>query len=272
MEVVSRFPNNRCDPDNLTNITLQTFNHFKQDMKRTLGDSLFEIIIFGSYVLDDFQPGRGDIDYIVVTNEDLNSTTICKLYELHDKYRQDEKLLLHQLEGTFYPKHFLKKLLLPFTGCYIGTGRTGWSTTSSFQNSFMDLRLIKEHGIHLLGKDVEIYAPFEAEIIQELIADVDAFISSAGEVRSGAIGMWVSSIHLCARTLFYLSNDRIASKTEACRWCANRFELETFLSAFRYAENRRHPYENSPVADCLTITCTQLLEYVQNLLHFILRK
>ena len=102
---------------NSMEITLQTFNHLKQDLKLILGDNLFEIIIHGSYALNDFRPGLGDLDYMVVTNENLDNSTNSRLFELHDRYRSERELLLHQLEGTFYPKHFLRELSLPFVGC-----------------------------------------------------------------------------------------------------------------------------------------------------------
>ena len=244
----------------------QTFDCFKQDLTGILGDNLFEIIIHGSYVLDDFQPGKGDLDYMVLTNENLDDAINTRLFELHDKYRTEKHLLLHQLEGAFYPKHYLKELSLPFTGCYIGTTRSGWRTISSFQNSFIDLKLIKEHGTHLLGIDVEIYSPSESEIIKEFTESINSFISCTKVIQNRETGMWVSIIHLCARTLFYLSNNRIASKTEACHWCTERAELELFKEQFKNAENRRYPYGEEVVLISTRAACIELLIFTKKLL------
>ena len=247
-------------------VAQKTFDQFKYDLAEILGDNLYEVIIFGSYVLDDFHLGKGDLDYMVATNEDLDLETNSRLFELHEKYRREKKLYLHQLEGTFYPKHFLKELTLPFTGCYVGTTRSGWSTISSFRNSFIDLKLIRERGIHLLGMDVEFYAPSETEIIREFAESIDSFISCTQTRQKTETGMWVSIIHLCARILFYLSKGRVASKTEACRWCHSSAELKQFSSIFMYAENRRYPYENTIVPESITTNCRMLLEYLQDLL------
>lgn len=268
MEEASHFYNAHCksysgnSPDRIR----QTLDQFKQDLIQLLGDNLFEIIIHGSFVLNDFQPGKGDLDYMVITNENLDDLVNSRLFELHDKYRTEKHLFLHQLEGTFYPKHFLKKLSSPFTGCYIGTGRTGWRTTSSFQNSFMDLRLINEHGMYLLGKNPKIYNPLNFEILEEQLSDLETFITSAKTVRNVGIGIWITIVHWCSRTILYSSTGRIGSKTEACRWCAKRPELEPFRDVFKNAECRRYPYGEEVVSSLARTAYMALLEFMENFL------
>ncbi len=268
MEVSSHFHSARCKPcsGNPPDRILQTLDQFKQDLIQLLGDNLFEIIIHGSYVLDDFQPGKGDLDYVVVTNENLDDSANFRLFELHDRYRSGKKLLLHQLEGTFYPKHFLKKLSFPFTGCYIGTGIKGWRTINSFQNSLMDLRLINEHGVHLLGKNPKIYNPLNFEILKEQLSDLETFIISAKAGKNVGIGMWITIVHWCSRTIFYYSTGRIGSKTEACRWCTKRPELEPFRDVFKNAECRRYPHGEEAVSSSTRTVCMVLLEFMENYL------
>ncbi len=268
MEVGSHLHNACCSscsgssPDK----TRQTLDQFKRDLILLLGDNLFDIIIHGSYALDDFQPGKGDLDYMVVTNENLDDAINTRLFELHDKYRIEKHLLLHQLEGAFYPKHLLRELSLPFTGCYIGTTRKGWRTIHTFRNSFIDLKLIKEHGIHLLGRDVEFYSPSEAEIIREFAESINSFILCSKTDQNRETEMWISCIHLCARIVFYLSEGRMASKTEACRWCISSTELKRFSAVFKFAENLRYPYENVLIAYDLQVSCILLLQYIQDVL------
>lgn len=247
-------------------IALQTFDCFIEDMTEILGENLFEIIIHGSYALGDFRPDLGDLDYMVVTGENLDKATNSRLFELHDQYRSRKKLLLHQLEGTFYPKQFLHELSLPFTGCYIGTGRKGWRTISTLQNSFMDLRLINQHGISLLGKNLQIYNPDDSEIIKEQITDLEAFINSARTAKRADIEIWMTIAHWCSRTIFYHANGEIASKTEACRWCIERAEMEAFKEVLKNAEGRRCPYGKAAVTDEVKTACIALLSYTENFL------
>lgn len=248
-------------------IVQQTFDCFSEDLTRILKDDLFEIIIHGSYVLGDFRANLGDLDYLIVTNRNLDEETTSNLFELHERYRSKRHLLLHQLEGTFYPKHFLKALRRQFTGCYIGTSRKGWKTITTFQNSYMDLRQINEHGIKLLGENLQIYNPSETEILEEQKSDLKAFKDSAIQSNDANIQLWVSTIHWCSRTLFYRANRRIGSKTDACRWCVKQPELEAFKSSFHEVESIRSPYKETRISEIAKDTCLALLEFMNNVLY-----
>ena len=230
-------------------------------------DNLFEIVIHGSYALSDFQANRGDLDYLVVTNRNLDEEINSKLFELHENYRYRRSLLLYQLEGTFYPKHFLKNLEGEFKGCYIGTSRKGWKTITSLQNSYIDLRLINEHGFMLLGRNPQIYNSSELEILNEQKSDLISFKNSAMRGNDAEIGLWISTIHWCSRTLFYQANRKIGSKTDACRWCIQQPELEAFKSSFQKVEFLRSPYKETRIPEKAKKTRLALLGFVDNILH-----
>ena len=248
-------------------IAQQTFDCFSDDLREILEENLFEIIIYGSYVLGDFRANLGDLDYMVVANRNLDEETTSRLFELHEKYRSERSLLLHQLEGAFYPEHFLKKLEGQFTGCYIGTSRKGWKAITSLRNSFMDLRLIKEHGIRLLDRNPQIYNPGESEILKEQRSDLKVFRNSAMHTRDARIGLWISIIHWCSRTLLFRANQKIGSKTESCLWCSQQPELEEFRSWFREVKCLRPPYTETKLPDKAKDTCLALLAYVDNILR-----
>ncbi len=248
-------------------IAQQTFDCFSRDLTKILKDNLCEIVIHGSYALGDFQSNLGDLDYLTVTNQSLDEETIFRLFELHEKYRSRRSLLLHQLEGAFYPEHFLKDLEGQFTGCYIGTSRKGWKTISILQNSYMDLRLINEHGIRLLDRNPQIYSPGESEILKEQESDLKAFKDSAMHSNQAKIVLWISIVHWCSRTLFFRANQSIGSKTKACLWCIQQPELEEFKSWFREVECLRSPYTKTRLPNEAKETCLALLDYVDNILQ-----
>ncbi|MEW6524653.1 MAG: hypothetical protein AB1445_14090 [Bacillota bacterium] len=169
----------------------QTFGHFKEDLWAILGPNLYEILIHGSYVLGNFAPHRGDLDYVILTHTDLSDQDIEELFVLHDAYRAQEELLLYQLEGTTYPKHVLAHPGLSFTGCYIGTGRQGWQKLSTFQNSLMDLKVMSACGLRLLGTAAVVYSPGEPELLQEQWRAVGSFKTRSTKPNTGkpAFGM-----------------------------------------------------------------------------------
>lgn len=232
-----------------------------------LGENLFEIIIHGSYALGDFRADLGDLDYLIVTNRNLDISTTSRLFDLHDKYRSERCFLLHQLEGTFYPKQFLKYLEGQFTGCYIGTSRKGWKTIISLQNSNMDLRLINEHGIMLLGRNPKIYNPNELEILNEQRSDLKEFRDAVMQSNDAEIDLLISIIHWCARTLFYMADRKIGSKTDACRWCIQQPELEAFKNSFQEVECQRSPYKETKIPEIARDTCLALLGFMEIVLY-----
>ena len=227
---------------------------------------LHEIIIHGSYALGDFRSNQGDLDYIVVTKHDLETATNNELFNLHDDYRANRELLLHQLEGTFYPKEMLSDLDLPFVGCYIGTGRSGWRTITTFQNSYIDLRVIDEKGIFLLESGVPVYRPTEAEIRTEMKADHDRLIRTTRDRTIYGIGFWCAIVHWSTRTICYLKTGSLTSKAEACRWCKDNGELLEFGELFVKAENRRYPYGDEQATDGFKSKCQKLLQGVDGML------
>jgi hypothetical protein len=145
----------------------KTLDQFRLDLLEILGSDLYEIVIHGSYALGDFVPFKGDLDDTVLTTEDLVDTSILKLLALHDRYRQERQLLLHQLEGTFYPWRVLAGPAEPFVGCYVGTSRAGWRKITTFQNSWIDLRVMEESGIRLIGNQLSFFHPSPSEVVAE---------------------------------------------------------------------------------------------------------
>jgi hypothetical protein len=248
-------------------LVLQTLDRFADDLRSTLGANLLDIVVHGSFVLGDFRPNQGDLDYMVVTDIDLDDSVNARLFDLHDDYQRGKQLLLHQLEGTYYPKGFLSHLAPSFVGCYIGTSRGGWRTITTLQNSYMDLRIIGECGVHLLGYDFVLYRPSEADIRREQELDLERFQTGTVEAAAWDAGRWISLIHWCARTIYYVESNHPTSKGESCRWCARAPHFSEFGELFSFAENRRYPYVEQVLDKSMIEMCTCLLRKVGDLLH-----
>ena len=244
-------------------IVLLSIEQFKKDLTDILGENLYEILIHGSYVLGDFTPNRGDLDYTILTERNLSNSSIAKLYRLHDGYRTKKELVLHQLEGTIYPKHVLSCIASPFIGCYIGTRRSGWRKITTFQNSLFDLIIMREQGIHLFGRSVSFHQPTDDEIHAAQMMDLSNLRKSLQEPANNAIGAAVSSIHWCARTLYFGQKGVIASKGDACRSCKENSGLAIFRDLFKIAEKLRHPIKDTIQKDNLVPMCLKLLDHTE---------
>ncbi|HET6487620.1 MAG TPA: nucleotidyltransferase domain-containing protein [Spirochaetia bacterium] len=244
----------------------RTLSRFTLDMRQLLGQNLLEVIIHGSVVLGDFRPGRGDIDYVVITKDDLDEEVNQEIFRIHDRYRGSKELLLYQLEGPFYPRRAVMDLGSAFMGCYIGTTRRYWRAITSFQNSLMDLAIIDRYGRRMLGTATPLYRPSSEEIHAEQVKDCGKLAASMQGREAPSMADFVSTIHWCARTIHYLRGGQIVSKGTACRWCHESPELDSFGELFEYAQERRYPYEPRSADPAMVGACRALLDKVGRLL------
>lgn len=182
-------------------IVEDTLLQFQNDLSGLLGDELYEIIVHGSYALGDFLPDRGDLDYTVATLHNLTEDETKGLFSLHDRYRHEKRLVLHQLEGTFYPRKVFADPTTSFAGCYIGTGRQGWRRIDSFQNSWIDLRVMAERGIHLLGRPLDLYRPSHAQLRTEQLRTLTDLRDAVRKSHDPGAGIIYAAIHWCATTM-----------------------------------------------------------------------
>ena len=203
----------------------ETLQIFGKDLKNILGIKFYDILIWGSTVLNDFTPHRGDIDFIVLLNSDINEIEISKLEELHDSYRNDKIGLTYQLEGCYYPKKILNEIDEKFYGLYIGTRRKGWKVITKFENSMLDLVQWKMNGRMVYGNSMEINIPNEIAINKNIEKDYLQWKKYIDDIDlpSYVVVQWV------ARTLFFLNYKRIGSKTESCRYFYDNYYKNEYV-------------------------------------------
>jgi len=183
-------------------------------LNKILKNKYLDIILYGSNVLNDFIPHRGDIDFIIVLEENLSDTNIDDIFNLHDIYRSKfYNNLEYQLEGIYYPKSILKNIDHEFIGCYIGTGRNGWKKITKFQNNCFDLIQLKNNGICYKNGIYEIYEPKENEIHKTI---KDEVILLKKLLEENKIPLFYI-IQYVARTIYYIETKSIGSKYESCK-------------------------------------------------------
>ena len=197
----------------MESIFLETIDQFNHDLRRILGNNYIDILLYGSSTINSFTPHSGDIDFVVLVNENLNDNEIGLIFDLHDYYRTKELMnLAYQLEGMYYPISVLKDNTLGFIGCYIGTGRKGWKKITKFQNNVFDLIQMKNNGISYFKKKYDIYEPNREEVRTFIVNEINRIEKLIDEksIPSHFVVQFV------ARTIYYIDNEKIGSKRESC--------------------------------------------------------
>lgn len=74
-----------------------------------LGDQFIGMYLHGSLAGGDFDPQRSDVDFLIVTTDELPAEMISALETLHARLNVDSKKWAPKLEGTYIPKRNLRR-------------------------------------------------------------------------------------------------------------------------------------------------------------------
>lgn len=85
-----------------------TLHHLLTQVQSTLGDRFFGLYLYGSLVTGDFDPKRSDIDFVVVTDDELPDPLVTKLGFMHMSIASSGLKLAKKLEGTYIPLRGLR--------------------------------------------------------------------------------------------------------------------------------------------------------------------
>lgn len=227
----------------ISNLVLHTMTEFSNGLKDILEGNLVSVILFGSAVLRDFTPGKGDLDFVVVVRDDLSNDDCNNLFQFHDRLRAGEKgALATQLEGTYYPAAIIENPKSNKAyGCYVGTGRKGWKRVDSNCNSMADYSIIRNYGITCHGEDVihRFYNPSRRELLEEIGNAFNFNIETASTLNDQDYA--VSMLTWGPRALCYAMTGKMLSKSRAAQWFVSRFPDTEWAAIVDRSKKLRYP-------------------------------
>jgi len=198
-------------PDPQMNLTLELFLRMISDL---LGHKLVSVVLHGSIAFDDLAPGYGDLDFLVVVDDDIPAAVCQQLIELRGPLRcGDYGIRAEMLEGAFLPRQMLNPA---------NSGRAFWWGTSgerpweSNQLGWFVLRVIRRRGIVIWGEDVRHHIPAASH--EDLINEARRACESIREHAQGGALHSVDWLLTLSRLLLWLREGRLSSKSEAADW------------------------------------------------------
>jgi predicted nucleotidyltransferase len=78
-------------------------------VQATLGDQFVGFYLHGSLASGDFQPGRSDIDFLVVTQSQLPDQMVGRLAQMHRDFAGGGLEWVDRLEGSYIPREALRR-------------------------------------------------------------------------------------------------------------------------------------------------------------------
>jgi hypothetical protein len=180
----------------------------------------------GSLALGDFDPATSDIDFIIVTTDDLRGETVVVLEEMHRRLWATGLKWAKRMEGSYVPQQTLRRWSPDDAPCpFMEDGELYLTNQGS---AVVQRHILHKHGVLVAGPPPSV-----------LIDPVDA-----GELRRAAREMlerswqpllddpaWLRQskyqsfgiLTLC-RTLYILEHGAVGSKPVAARWAQHALD------------------------------------------------
>jgi hypothetical protein len=187
-----------------------------------LGDRFLGMYLNGSLALGDFTPHSSDIDFLVVTHEELPPTLFSALRAMHDRIAADDPRWGPELEGIYIPKHALRRYD-PSNATYPHIERGDHLIVEHLDTAWViQYHILREHGITLAGPPphtlIDLITPDELRQAQaDLVRDWWApMVNDPFRLRHS--GYQAYAILTMCRILYTLHHGTIVSKPAAARW------------------------------------------------------
>jgi hypothetical protein len=218
-----------------------------------LGDYFVGLYLYGSLASGDFDPLRSDIDFVVVTTQQLPAEVIVALEEMHRRLWASGLKWAAKLEGTYIPRNALRRYDPDAALCpCVNEGRFYLARHGS--DWVMQRSILRESGVVVAGP-----------LLQPMIDPV-----SPGEIRAGVSGVlrgwWTSLLNdpawlrageyqayavltMC-RAWYTLQHGAIASKPVSARWARAALD-QPWAALIEWAINWQHADQSDRLSETL---------------------
>lgn len=187
-----------------------------------LGEQLVGFYLYGSLSLGGFDPQSSDIDFLIVTDEDLPENTLDSLRDGHAEIAVSGLPYARRLEGSYIPRAALRRYdpqhsLHPTIGVDwdFGVGKHG-------SNWILERAIVREHGVVVYGPPprtlIDPVAPDELrKAVCEMLGGFwKEQLSGPAWLRPREYQAF-AALTMC-RALYTLQHGRVVSKPEAAAW------------------------------------------------------
>jgi hypothetical protein len=191
-------------------------------VQTVLGDHFIGMYVYGSLASGDFNPQRSDIDFLVVTADELTEEMLPALEALHARITASGLKWAARLEGDYIPQPALRRYD-PAQAWYPHLGMDGhFDVEQHGSDGVIQRHMVREQGVALAGPAPEtLIDPIQPDELRQATLEV-------------LLGWWAPMLHdparlhsseyqayailtMC-RALYTLQYGTVVSKSVAARW------------------------------------------------------
>jgi hypothetical protein len=197
-------------------------NMLLSEVQAILGNHFIGMYVHGSVASGDFNPQRSDIDFVVVTADELPDEMLSALEAMHGRITSSGLKWATRLEGDYIPQPALRRYD-PSHAQYphLGVDRH-FDVEQHDSNGVIQRHAIREHGVVVAGPAPQtLIDPIQPNDLRRAVLGIlrewwlpqvhDPARLHSSEYRAYAI------LTMC-RALYTLQHGTVVSKTVAARW------------------------------------------------------
>jgi hypothetical protein len=196
-------------------------------IQAALGDLLVGFYLYGSLSLGDFDPASSDVDFLVVTTEDISEEVFESLRDIHTVIASSNLPYANYIEGSYIPLKALRRYD-PHNAHHPTIG-IDWPFRVAFHGSnwILERYVLREHGVIVYGPSPQtLIDPVTPEKIKAAVCEhLKNFWSSQldGLQWLRPRNYQAFAVLTLCRALYTLHHGTVSSKPQAALWAQETY-------------------------------------------------
>jgi len=192
------------------------------EVQTILGDQFTGLYLYGSLAIGDFDPGKSDIDFLVVTTDALPDEKVAALATMHARLAASDSKWATELEGSYIPRRSLRHYDATDTHHpHIDRGGGTLAIEQHGTDWVIQCHVLRNQGVVVAGPDPRtLINPVSADELRRGVVGLlwwwELQLSDTSRVEQS--GYQAYTILSMCRILYTLEYGTVASKPAAARW------------------------------------------------------
>ncbi len=186
-----------------------------------LGDEFVGMYLYGSLASGDFDPKSSDVDFSVVTRDEVAAETVSALEALHERIAAGGLKWAAKLEGAYVPRGAIRRYE-PSDATYPTINEGRFYVARQDSDWVIQRHIIREHGVVVAGPDPKtLIDPVSPDDLRRaVLGTLRGWWSEQlrDPVRLRTREYQAFAVLTMCRALYTLRHGTLASKPAAARW------------------------------------------------------
>lgn len=233
------------------------------NQRDVLGDWLVGLYLGGSLALGDFNPQRSDIDFAVVTRDELPPELVAALEQMHARLWAAGTYWARKLDGSYVPQQMIRRWMPDHAPCPFVEADEFYVTSQG--SAAIQRYILREHGVVVVGPEPHtLLDPVDAPDLRNAVRDMlvrwwQPLLDDPGWLRQDS-QLPFAVLTMC-RMLYTYEHGAVVSKPAAARWC-RQTPAAQWTQLIDWALARPHTAESNYLVATLdliayTVDCCQ---------------